>query len=141
MNSGKNGGLSNWMDHSFYRDRLEKIDGTKAVDILGILENKELYFIEIKDFRKYRIENRNRLLKGELFIEVAQKIRDSIACIVCAHRMGNDTDLWKDYAELHGKIMQNCFIIPGKRSRSFCGWKMIRPRRAWEDRNRKHPPI
>ena len=45
-------------EHSDYRERIGKIEGTKAVDFLGILDERELYLIEIKDFRQHRIETK-----------------------------------------------------------------------------------
>jgi hypothetical protein len=56
----------------------EAAAGTKAVDILGHHED-QLYFIEIKDFRGYRIENKRRLRDGDLAFEVALKVRDTLA--------------------------------------------------------------
>ena len=55
-------------EHRDYRERIGKLEGTKAVDFLGILDERELYLIEVKDFREYRIENKDRLSKGELAI-------------------------------------------------------------------------
>ena len=82
--------------HNFYRNKIGRLDKTKAVDILGIYE-RELYFIEIKDFRAHRIENKNRIKNGDLAIEIAQKVRDSVACIVGAWRT---EEIWKSYAGL-----------------------------------------
>lgn len=77
-------------DSDVYRMGIEHIDGTKAVDFVGILDEQEIYLIEVKDFRGHRIENKNRVLKGELLIEVAQKVRDSVACIVATSRTHNE---------------------------------------------------
>jgi hypothetical protein len=38
--------------------------------------------VEVKDFRAHRIENKQRLADGALSIEVGQKVRDSIACMI-----------------------------------------------------------
>ncbi|GBC60186.1 hypothetical protein DENIS_1137 [Desulfonema ishimotonii] len=89
-------------DHSYYRKGFEKLDGTKAVDFLGILNKKALYFIEVKDFRGHRIENKDRLITGELATEIAQKVRDSIACIIGAFQTENNPELWNVYARLLG---------------------------------------
>lgn len=51
--------------------------GSKAVDVLGSREGR-LYFIEVKDFRGHRIENRKRL-RDDLAVEVALKVRDTLA--------------------------------------------------------------
>ncbi|MGE0083265.1 MAG: hypothetical protein AB7S75_02460 [Desulfococcaceae bacterium] len=87
-------------DHPFYRNRMEKIDGTKALDFLGIYDKKELYFIEVKDFREYRIKSKKRISNGELIIEIAQKVTGSISCIIGAYRMENNPELWNPYAEM-----------------------------------------
>jgi len=65
--------------------------GSKAVDILGSPEGKA-YFIEIKDFRGHRIENKKRV-QNDLAIEVALKVRDSLAGLVGAlHKP--DSESW-----------------------------------------------
>jgi hypothetical protein len=87
-------------DHRDYREGIEKIDNTKAVDFLAIFNKSELYFIEVKDFRGHRIENKERLLKGELPLELAQKVRDSLACIISAYRNSNLAEHWSAYAQL-----------------------------------------
>ncbi|HAI70223.1 MAG TPA: hypothetical protein DCM38_12410 [Gammaproteobacteria bacterium] len=105
-------------EHRDYREHIGKIDETKAVDFVGIFDNKILYFIEIKDFRGHRIENKERLLKGNLPtcqlvngecqfdkgrlslpIELAQKVRDSIACIIGSCRTSSEPEEWLPYAK------------------------------------------
>lgn len=76
-------------DTNFYRDRLDKLNNTKAIDILAKYENT-LHFIEVKDFRQHRIENQQRQTSGELMIEVAQKFRDTLAGLVGAARWNNE---------------------------------------------------
>ncbi len=73
-------------DHRDYQRMKDTLEGTKAIDFLGVLDKKELYLIEVKDFRQHRIETRDRLLTGELAIELAQKVRDSLACIIGAYK-------------------------------------------------------
>ncbi len=82
--------------------KIEKLDGTKAVDFLGILNNETVVFVEVKDFRGYRIENKKRIDDGELYIEIAQKVRDSIACIIGGCR--NSTHL-KEFWLRIGKFL------------------------------------
>lgn len=82
---GDNWQVRKFDDSSFYRKHFEKLDGSKAVDFLG-LHGRELFFIEIKDFRGYRIDNKKRLSSHELYLEVGQKVRDSVACLVAAYR-------------------------------------------------------
>jgi hypothetical protein len=86
--------------HRDYREQIGKLEGTKAVDFLGILDERELYLIEVKDFRGHRIETRDRLLKGDLAIELAQKVRDSLACLIGAYRTSSDPEYWQSFAKL-----------------------------------------
>ena len=67
-----------------YLKKIAKLPETKGVDFIGRLRQADgiLYWIEAKDFRGYRIQNKRRLSDGELAIEVAQKLRDSIAGVV-----------------------------------------------------------
>ena len=44
--------------HPAYRHGIEKIQGTKAVDFVGMFHGENLYFIEVKDFRAYRVERK-----------------------------------------------------------------------------------
>ncbi len=60
-------------DHRDYRERIERLDGTKAVDFVAVYMNAQLFLIEVKDFRGFRIENRERVTDGQLALEVGQK--------------------------------------------------------------------
>ncbi|HEU4412560.1 MAG TPA: hypothetical protein VFS43_45375 [Polyangiaceae bacterium] len=65
-----------------------RVEGTKAVDFVGVLDGERLYLCEVKDFRGYRIENDDRQLGG-LPLEVGLKVRDTLAGLVGAYaRMG-----------------------------------------------------
>lgn len=86
-------------DHPDYRNRIHKVDGTKAVDFLAILKHRDLYLIEVKDFRGHRIESKARLADGSLAIEVGQKVRDSIACIVGAQHTSSKPEDWQPFME------------------------------------------
>ncbi len=79
-----------------YLKKIAKLPETKGVDFIGRLRQADgiLYWIEAKDFRGYRIQNKRRLSDGELAIEVAQKLRDSIAGVVGAYRM---SEAWRDW--------------------------------------------
>ena len=74
-----------WDEHDAHVQGLRKFDGTKAVDFVGIhVRGNEPWFIEVKNFSKYRIENKRRLSDGALFKEIAAKVRASIASLVWA---------------------------------------------------------
>ena len=83
-------------EHFDYSNHIQKLAETKAVDFAAIQDDVTLFFIEVKDFRGHRIENKRRLSDGELAIEVAQKVRDTIAGIVSAHHRGN-TETWAEF--------------------------------------------
>lgn len=87
-------------EHRDYRERIGKIDDTKAVDFIGILDDSELYLIEVKNYRGDRIKFKDKLLKGALHKELAQKIRDSVACIIGAYRTSSVPEHWAAYAKL-----------------------------------------
>ncbi|XXT19110.1 hypothetical protein WME94_53680 [Sorangium sp. So ce429] len=74
-----------WDDHGAYVGGLQRFQETKAVDFFGLYLG-EPYFIEVKDFRGHRIENKARLSSGELAREVAFKVRDTLAGMVWACR-------------------------------------------------------
>ena len=79
-----------------YRTGLGKLDGSKAVDMVGIHAGRDIYLIELKDMRTYRIENKGRV--GEpLALEVAQKVRDTLAGVSGAARKGL-LGIWKPVA-------------------------------------------
>lgn len=74
-------------DCSFYREQFGEPEDIKAVDVLAIGE--DLFIIEAKDFRGYRIANKKRMADNELVLELAKKIRDTVAVLFGAHRFGN----------------------------------------------------
>lgn len=65
----------------------EKYEGSKATDIVGWHPDFGLLLMEIKDFRKHRIENKKRV-NGEVALEVALKTRDTVAGLLGAWRWG-----------------------------------------------------
>ncbi|MHC5538328.1 hypothetical protein ACYOEI_08875 [Singulisphaera rosea] len=85
-------------EHPDYRGRIRNLPETKAVDFAAIGSGNALFLIEVKDFRGHRIENRDRLRDDDLAIEVAQKVRDTIAGIIAAHHRGNVAD-WERFAQ------------------------------------------
>ncbi|MGB1243495.1 MAG: hypothetical protein ACPG49_13290 [Chitinophagales bacterium] len=70
-------------------DRIKNaISGTKGVDFIGILNDKTLYFFEVKNFKGHRISSKGRFSEEEdpVWLEVAQKVRDTVAGIIGASR-------------------------------------------------------
>lgn len=86
-------------EHRVYKKMADSLSGTKGVDFLGIL-NSEIYLIEVKDFRGYRIENKTRIANGDLSIEIGQKIRDTVACIVGSSRSSGNFEVWQELCNI-----------------------------------------
>lgn len=89
-------------EHPDYRERIEKLDGTRAVDFLGLYRNggETLYWIEVKDFRGYRIQNKKRMSDGELALEVGAKVRDSLAGVMAAYCSSARWKEWRGFVRL-----------------------------------------
>ncbi|QEH32540.1 hypothetical protein OJF2_10170 [Aquisphaera giovannonii] len=94
-------------DHPDYRERIGGLRETKAIDLVATFRRNRhtLHFIEVKDFRGHRIENRERIRDGELAVEVAQKVRDTIAGIIAAHHRGK-AETWGPHAQ--------CLVTPDR---------------------------
>lgn len=76
----------------FYREKLLKaVPGTKSIDLLVRDPDLNLYLTELKDFRGHAAANRGRIVRGELWLEVAQKVRDTVAGLWAAHRDSDTT--------------------------------------------------
>lgn len=86
--------------HRDYLKASSALQQTKGVDFLGILNGTTLFFLEVKDFRGTRIQNKKRLETGDLTTEVGQKVRDSVACVIGATRTSNDPQWWLPYQNL-----------------------------------------
>jgi len=75
--------------------KIARLHRTKAVDFVAIHRARDLFFIEVKNFRHYRIENKVRVEKLQadqeldLATEVAMKVRDTIAGIMAALHRGS----------------------------------------------------
>ena len=76
-------------DSHFFKNHIRKSQGCKAVDILALSDNC-LFFIEIKDFRGYRIESKKSIRNDEILNEVVQKVRDTIMGLYAAYRRTNE---------------------------------------------------
>ncbi|MCP4662516.1 MAG: hypothetical protein GY856_44535 [bacterium] len=83
--------------HRDYRQKIGKLEGTGAVDFVGIYDEKDLYLIEVKDFRGFRIQSKERLERGQLALAVARKVRDTISGLVAAYRRSLEPEIWRPY--------------------------------------------
>jgi hypothetical protein len=71
---------------SFYRNQFQRTcGGAKAVDILAVRSQACCWNIEVKDYRQHP-----RTKTIELADEVAQKVRDTLACLVAAKANANN---------------------------------------------------
>lgn len=90
-----------WDECPSYREGIHRLGDCKAVDVLALSRTRrQLLMIELKDFRGHRIENKERIKDGELFVEVGHKARDTVAGICGAARTGGDTDVARMAVEL-----------------------------------------
>lgn len=82
----------------------KKVPETKSIDFIGFNESqKVLLFVEVKSFRGYGNRTNRQRLTGEnddITVEVAQKVRDSLATIIGGARYStNLPDKWKKYID------------------------------------------
>lgn len=99
-------------DHSDYINGIQKLDSTKAVDILGILGSASIWMIEIKDFRGHAtVQNRARIDSGELATEVALKLRDTIAGVVSGNRTSSTPTTWQPFARALVNTSKQAWVV------------------------------
>ncbi len=92
-------------EHTDYK-KIEKLDNSKGVDFLSI-NNKNICFIEVKDFRNYIIKD-----KQQLMTDVAHKVRDSLACIVAANRNStHNLQMWNKALDVLSNVKKNVTVI------------------------------
>lgn len=88
-----------------YREKICKnIPETKSVDFIGFNEKQKiLLFVEVKSFRGFGNRTNIQRLTGEnddITVEVAQKVRDSLATVIGGARNStNLSDTWKRYID------------------------------------------
>lgn len=86
----------------------KKVQGTKSVDFIGI-NNDGAYLFEIKGFRGYSNQQatRNRLADNaeDLTSEIAQKVRDTLSCLMAGSR--NSTHHSGSWTTVSHAIMDN----------------------------------
>lgn len=86
-----------------YREKIcRHLPGTRCIDFIGFNEaDNLLLFVEVKGFRGYGDRRNVQRLTGEnddITLEIAQKVRDSLATIVGGARNSTHLpDVWKDH--------------------------------------------
>jgi hypothetical protein len=110
--------ISKYDEWAFYRKQFLRLADPKAVDILAVdPDNRQSWLIEVKDYREYP-----RTKPMDLPLEIAVKMRDSLAGLACARVNANDT---KEQQVAHEAVTGNCLRVvlhleqPAKRSKLF----------------------
>lgn len=91
--------VAKWDESRWYLDGIHKLngelndrpEGTKAVDAIGVRDDAP-YLFEIKDFRGFAIENKQRQLQ-ELPLEIGLKARDTVAGLLGWVALGKQDEL------------------------------------------------
>ncbi len=91
-------------EHADFDEIKDAVSETKGVDFVGILQNEALYFFEVKNFRGHRISSKGRFREDDdpIWLEVAQKVRDTIAGIIGGNRMSLDAEeqlKWRKFSD------------------------------------------
>lgn len=108
---------SSYDEWPYYRNQFEKsCGGNKAVDILARDPNQQVWLIEIKDYRQYP-----RTKPIEIWDEIAIKVRDTLAGLVCAKMEAGNANNGEATAALGGTKLRVILHLeqPTKRSRLF----------------------
>jgi hypothetical protein len=98
---------------SDFRNKVH-LSETKAVDFIGVYNNKTLILFEIKSFKGFgnQLSVQNRLLNSmdELSTEVAQKVRDTVA-VVAGFNRTIKTPFWQKSEEIISNVNKQLMII------------------------------
>jgi len=73
--------LESWDKHAAYRTGIREINKGKAVDFIGVYNDRIAYFIEVKDYRRHK-----RKKKISLWDEFELKVRNTVAGLVGSGR-------------------------------------------------------
>lgn len=105
-------------DSSFYKKHYVSLTTSKSIDFLIFHENT-YFLIEVKNFKLSlkNKETKNRFLintSESLSLEMALKVRDSLACILGASRTQHEEEIseYKNILKHNQKLKVILFIIP-----------------------------
>ena len=98
-----------------YKKVKDHLKGTKAIDFLGTTDNK-IFFFEMKGFRGYQNQTsvKERLADNaeDLTTEIAQKVRDTLACLLAGARNStNKSDAWQECCKIITESHKPLIII------------------------------
>ena len=85
-------------DNQHYKKISDRVQNTKGVDFIGILNKTQLVAIEVKDFRGARDSENERL--PELPTEIAQKVLGTLATILSGCSADGSRETWGEYEKL-----------------------------------------
>jgi len=95
---------------SLFIDHIEKIQKTKAVDIVFLDTDDSIVLMEIKDFVCYAPENRTKIESGVLFKDLLHKVKDTLFGLWIARFREN---------EQFAPIVQNAFTSHKRKVKVF----------------------
>jgi hypothetical protein len=98
-----------WDRHPAYVGGIHKLQGTKAVDFVGMHQSRP-WFIEVTDFRGHRIETKQQLDSGQLVDEVVCKVRDTLAGLVWASGRALHDDVL--LVQIAGRLVNRSEKVP-----------------------------
>jgi Holliday junction resolvase-like predicted endonuclease len=104
-------------DWVFYKNQFQSVgEGQKAVDIVARDPQKTLWFIEVKDYRRYQ---RTKLI--DLADEVAHKVRDTMAGLLASsvHAEGSEKIKAKGFIQIKNIRVVLQLEQPKQHSRLF----------------------
>ncbi len=85
-------------DDSWYRRGIERqLDGTKAVDFVGLYGLRQFFFIEVTDPRGHPIIFKKTTRGSGIEFETLSKVRDTIAGLVGAVRTDRESADWRTF--------------------------------------------
>ena len=125
-------------DTKDYHKVRDGVDGTKGVDFVAST-TKQFYLIEIKNYRGHRIQSKSKI--QELDLQIAQKVRDTLAGIVGGTR--NSTHRQADWRHFLKLLMDGISIhvllwmeedrLPSKLRKSAAGImnRRLKQRLSW----------
>ncbi|MBU1660864.1 MAG: NERD domain-containing protein [Chloroflexi bacterium] len=87
-------------EHPDYLNIFQKLEGTKAIDFLGVHGNS-IYFIEVKNFSGHLAQYEGKISQRALKNDLVQKFRDTNLWVLLAHHRYGMLD-WMDYAQVIG---------------------------------------
>lgn len=126
-------------EHPYRKKYLAEVE---AVDFVAIRPDGALFLIEVKDFRGYSIQNRDKILSGSLFGSVGKKVVATVAGLLTGH-FRKQIEQYEPYAALLRNANQQIRILavieheypPGDRCALFLAENdKLKPHVRWLER-------